>query len=124
MERGDAHKQRDWHKRDRMNKEISQCINDNLDELLTPKKAYVTLEHEKAYNMLLEKETIPLYGGDSVVKEASDPLHIIFENMDMKQADRYPLIVSAISQMMLIFGVTVLLQWLFQYYSRAIVEKY
>jgi len=74
--------------------------------------------------MLLEKETIPLYGGDSVVKEASDPLDIIFENMDMKQADRYPLIVSAVSQMMLIFGLTVLLQWLVQYYSRAIVEKY
>jgi hypothetical protein len=42
----------------------------------------------------------------------------------MKWEDRYPLIVSSASKMILIFFITIVLQWVLQYYSRSVTEKY
>lgn len=55
--RGDHIKYQDWAKLNEANRSITQKIHENMDEVTTPKCAFVSIESEEAYNHLSEVET-------------------------------------------------------------------
>lgn len=67
-----------------------------MDDYITPKCAFVTIESEEAYNLLSEVKTegkdgleeegkITLFGMRSRIEEAPEPTNVIWENRDFNK---------------------------------------
>ena len=75
-------------------------IHEKMDELITPKCAFISIESEVHYNYLsdvetenpatgkLEKGKITLAGARSKVQEAPEPTNVIWENRDFQKEAR------------------------------------
>jgi hypothetical protein len=89
--RGDHIKYQDWAKLNEANRSITQKIHENLDEVTTPKCAFVSIESEEAYNHLSEVDTgkVTIAGVKSKVAEAPEPTNVIWENRDFDKSVRW-----------------------------------
>ena len=86
-------------------------LNDHLkkfkDQPLIPKEAFITLESEAAFNFILDAQTIPLFGHQTKVREATSPNNIIFEHRDQTWRNMLPKIIRMFCVIMFMFLVTV-----------------
>ena len=62
-----------------------------MDEVTTPKCAFVSIESEEAYNHLSEVDTgkVTIAGVKSKVAEAPEPTNVIWENRDFDKSVRW-----------------------------------
>jgi hypothetical protein len=79
-------------------------VKNNKDSLNTPKEAFVIFEQSEAYDFVLKKDTIELFGEDSPVLEAPSPSNLIFENRDFSESQRFPLYIGIVIVVMLLFS--------------------
>ena len=93
--RGDLIKYQQWEDLNKLNVEITEKIRENMEEITTPKCAFVSIESETYYNHLCdidtdgEKGKIILAGMKSSVKEAPEPTNVIWENRDFDKNIRW-----------------------------------
>ena len=81
-----------WDDLNKINEEITKDIHDNMDKVIEPKCAFVSIETEEAYNILSEagdKGKINICGYDSKVQEAVEPTNVIWENRDFDKSIRW-----------------------------------
>ena len=69
--------------RNEMNKELHEHVQANKEDLITPSRAFVTMQYEKGYNTILTMETIPLFGESIPTTEAYAPSNIQFGHFDI-----------------------------------------
>ena len=93
--RGDLIKYQQWDDLNKLNVELTQRIRDDMENITTPKCAFVSIESETAYNYLSDidyegkKGKILLAGLESSVKEAPEPTNVIWENRDFDKHIRW-----------------------------------
>ena len=110
--RGDHIKYQDWEKLNETNKMITEKIHENMDDVTTPKCAFVSIESEVAYNHLSGVETegeagkITLAGLRSKVTEAPEPTNVIWENRDFDKSVRWARLILVIIAVMFVLFLT------------------
>ena len=107
-----------------MSKKLTEFVKNNKDDLNTPKEAFVIFEQPDAYDFVLKKDTIPLFGELSLVLEAPSPSNLIFENRDFSESQRLPLYIVIIVVVMLLFSSVVFTSLFIQKTAKAVADKY
>jgi hypothetical protein len=107
-----------------MSKKLTEFVKNNKDDLNTPKEAFVIFEQPDAYDFVLKKDTIPLFGELSPVLEAPSPSNLIFENRDFSESQRLPLYIVIIVVVMLLFSSVVFTSLFIQKTVKAVADKY
>lgn len=87
----------EWDKLNELNRSMTEKIHkdSNLEDITTPKCAFVSIESETYYNYLSDVETegekgkIIIAGVKSSVKEAPEPTNVIWENRDFDKQVRW-----------------------------------
>lgn len=98
-QRGEWIKMQEWGKLNETNRELTENIHAKMDDVITPKCAFVSIESEEAYNILSasgDKGKINICGYDSKVAEAPEPTNVIWENRDFDKSVRWTRLIMVI----------------------------
>ena len=110
--RGDHIKYQQWDKLNELNRVITERIHaDNhkeLNEIIIPKCAFVSIEDEKSYNALADQSEIVIAGETSKVSEAPEPTNVIWENRDFDKNIRYTNLIYVIIAVVFVLFLTFL----------------
>jgi len=70
-----------------------------MDDVITPKCAFVSIETEEAYNYLSDagsKGKVNICGYESKIAEAPEPTNVIWENRDFDKSVRWTRLIMVI----------------------------
>jgi hypothetical protein len=99
-------------------------VQSNKDNLNTPKEAFIIFEQSDAYDYVLDKPTIPLFGENSPVIEAPSPSNLIFENRDFSESQRLPRIIGIFFMVNILFAIVIFISLYIQKSAKAVSDKY
>lgn len=101
--RGKAIAERDWNKRNEINRQLTEYVRKNRQRLLTPTAAFITLEQKAACDHLLIRNKLLVFKKYTQVREAPAPSDIKFQNLEVKWQERNPKMVLICLVVVMIF---------------------
>jgi len=79
-----------------------------LQNVVTPKCAFVSFESEEAYNIMADQSEMVIGGETSKVAEAPEPTNVIWENRDFDKHMRYTNLIYVIAAVLIVLFITFL----------------
>ena len=95
-----------------------------MDDITRPCEAYIIMETEDAYNRLLERGTMELFGVISQFKEATAPSDIKFAYSDVTMKDRLPYFCATFFILILVFAATAGLTAILRNFAMTVHARY
>ena len=114
--RGTLIKYQKWAELNQLNRELTEKLHapneegsgTELQNVVTPKCAFVSFESEEAYNIMADQSEMVIGGETSKVTEAPEPTNVIWENRDFDKHMRYTNLVYVIAAVLIVLFITFL----------------